>query len=355
MTPSVLIVGGGIGGLASAIGLSRAGWRVTVRERATGLAGVGTGLGIWPEAVRALDRLGLGDALRHRALRQAAGDIRRPDGRRVATIDTGKLERRTGEPVYLVSRPALLDILHSALPAGVVCFSSEVTDPQAARSKYDAVIGADGINSRVRTALFGPAYRMRYTGVTAWRGVVDLDLAAGGETWDPGRKFGFTPLGPGRANWYAAMRVPEGYQPAAGDLAELGERFGAWHDPIPRILARIKPDEILRHPLHHLNPPLPSYVRDNVALLGDAAHAMPPDLGQGACQALIDGLILGECLVRAGDVRSGLSEYDSRRRKPSQRIAALALRVSRLSLASRFTGLRDLTTRLALSVTSPGG
>jgi 2-polyprenyl-6-methoxyphenol hydroxylase-like FAD-dependent oxidoreductase len=350
-----LIVGGGIGGLASAIGLCRASWQVTVREQAEGLTGVGTGLGIWPEAVRALDRLGLGDVLRQQAWRQAIGFIRRPAGRRVATIDTDKIEQRTGEPVYLVSRPALLSMLHAAVPAGVVRFSAGVTDPSTVLADYDVVIGADGINSLTRRALFGPEYGLRYTGVTAWRGVVDLDLDAGGETWDRGRKFGFTPLGPGQANWYAAARVPEGYQPSAGDLAELTRHYGRWHDPIPRIVERVKPDAILRHPLHYLDPPLPSYVKANAALLGDAAHAMPPDLGQGACQALIDGLILSECLVAAPDVRSGLSEYDRRRRKRSQRLAAMALRVSRMSLATRLTGLRDLTTRIALTATSPGG
>jgi 2-polyprenyl-6-methoxyphenol hydroxylase-like FAD-dependent oxidoreductase len=96
MEKRALVVGGGIAGLASAIGLCRAGWRVSVRERAAGLPTTGTALGIWPAAVRALDRLGIGDTVRERGVRQRPGLIRRPDGRRVATLDTVRLERQIG-------------------------------------------------------------------------------------------------------------------------------------------------------------------------------------------------------------------------------------------------------------------
>jgi 2-polyprenyl-6-methoxyphenol hydroxylase-like FAD-dependent oxidoreductase len=355
MGQRALVIGGGIGGLASAIALSRAGWDVAVHERAPELPASGTALGIWPEAVHALDRLGLGEELRRSGRPQAPGVLRRQDGTRVATLDTGKLERRTGEPVYLVSRPALLGLLYAVLPAGTVRFSTKVTDPAALAEEHDVLVGADGINSRVRGTMFGPGFAARYSGVVTWRGVVDLEVESGGETWAPGRKFGFTPLESGRTNWYGTLRTAEGHEPADGDLAELARLFGTWHDPIPRIVREIKPDDVLRHSLHHLDPPLPSFVRDNVALLGDAAHAMPPDLGQGACQALIDGLVLGECLVDSANVGVALAEYDRLRRRRSQRVAAMARRVSAISYAKRCTGLRDLAVRAALAVTTPGG
>lgn len=353
MRKKAAVVGGGIGGLAAAIGLRAAGWKVTVFERGTHLPETGTGLGMWSSALRALDRLGLGEQARKVGRPQASGAIRRPDGSRIATLDMERLRRRHGEPVYLLSRPALLGLLHDALPPDVVHFGHTVDDPGPLREGYDVVIGADGINSGVRRALFGDRHRLRYTGMTVWRGVADLDTETGGETWGVGRKFGITPEEPGRTNWYAVLAAPEGYTPTDPDVVELRRHFGSWHDPIPAILDRYATSRVIRHDIYYLDPPLPSYVDGTVALLGDAAHAMTPDLGQGACQALIDGVTLADCLA-TGDVPAGLREYDRLRRRPTQRLAAMSTRASRLSQVRRFTAVRDVAVRLALAFGPPG-
>jgi 2-polyprenyl-6-methoxyphenol hydroxylase-like FAD-dependent oxidoreductase len=341
MARSAAVVGGGIGGLAAAIGLHRTGWDVTVFERAREPADVGTGLGLWPDAVRALDGLGVGAAVRARARRQASGALLRPDGSTIAILDADRIAARGGEPVYLLSRPALLAILAGALPDRVLRYGVEIT---ALPDGYDLVVGADGINSRLRAALFGDRHAPRYTGATSWRGVAAMDTASGSETWGDGARFGVTPLEPGRTNWYAAVVAPEGYR--AG-LADLRKRFAGWHDPIPGLLDLVDEAEVLRYDLHYLDPPLPTFVRGNVALIGDAAHAMTPDLGQGGCQAMIDGLALAESLSMAVDVPAGLRAYDARRRKPAQRIAAMSRRVGRIAQARRFTALRDVAVRLA--------
>ncbi|PXY24626.1 FAD-dependent monooxygenase [Prauserella muralis] len=352
MARTAAVVGGGIGGLTVAGGLIRAGWRVSVFERAEGPATTGTGLGIWPTALRALDRLGLGEAVRAAGRRQPDGAIRRPDGSRIATIDVGRVQRRQGDPVYLVSRPVLLGLLAGALPPGIVHYGVAVADPAALRAEYDLVIGADGIHSTVRGALFGSRSGLRYSGVVAWRGSVALDLEAGGETWGRGRKFGLTPQGPGCANWYATLRAAEDYRPPAGDLAELRGLFGDWHDPIPRVLERIEDGGVLRHGLHYLAP-LPGFTTGNVALLGDAAHAMTPDLGQGACQAMIDAVVLTEAVAGADDLASALRRYDRLRRPPTRRLAAASLRAGRLSRSTRWLPARDLAIRGALALASP--
>ncbi len=342
------IVGGGIGGLAAAIGLSRAGWQVTVFERAAGPTGAGTALGLWPQALQALDALGLGDAVRRLGTPQVSGALLRPDGSRIAKLNVDVLRRRTGDPVYLLSRPALLDLLAGAAPEGALHWGTTV---ETVPTGYDAVIGADGLASGVRTALFGAGYRPRYTGATAWRGCVEgMATGEGSETWGRGKRFGITPQEGGRTNWYATVCAPEGEHRPGHEVDELRAQFAGWHAPIPEILSRVSEDTVLRHDLYYLHPQLPSFVRGNVALIGDAAHAMTPDLGRGACEALVDAVALARCLAEEPDVHKGLTRYDRERRRPAQRLAATSTWAGRVAQARRLTRLRDGAVRLALAV-----
>ncbi len=343
MTRSVAVVGGGVGGSAAAAGFARDGWRVTVLERAAAPATDGTALGMWPEAVRALDGLGLGDGLRARSVRQSSMSLCRPDGRRLVSIE---VDRRRGSVAYLVARPDLVGLLVSALPEGVVRYGRPVdaADVAALREEYDLVVGADGIRSAARGLLFGedPADRLRSTGTVAFRGVAAVRVDAGTETWGRGARFGVLPHGAGRerANWYATLPAAD-VRAAGDDLALLRARFGDWHDPIPRVLDRVGEDGYLRHDLCDLHPRLPAYTDGrSLALLGDAAHAMTPDLGQGACQALLDGVALAASL-RGRSIPDGLAAYDRARRRRTQRLVTLARSVHRLAQARRGVRLRD--------------
>lgn len=328
MTGTAIVVGGGVGGLAAALGLQGRGWDVTVFERATGLPETGTGLGIWPEALSALDGLGLGAAVRDAGQVQGDGVVLRPDGSRIGTLRVGKL----AEPVRLVTRPVLLGLLYGGLGAGTVRFGETVTSLPSA----DVVVVADGIRSRLREKVFGPGAALRPAGGYVWRGTSSAVVASGGEVWGRGRKFGFTPQADGLTNFYAVHYAP---MPSVEDIGSLSEGFAGWCDPVGRVISGIRPGA-LRHELNYLGPALSSYVSGNVALVGDAAHAMTPDLGQGACQALIDGLVLAQCLTQGG----GLPEYDRLRRKASQRVAAMSRTVGRLA-AWRWTRTRDLVAK----------
>ncbi len=320
-----VIIGGGIGGLACAAALTRAGRAVTVLERRDEVADAGTALGMWPQALRALDALGLGDDVRRIAVEQTEAVFRGPDGARLFTA-------RMREPVRLISRGALTKLLLGAVPDGAVRTGVKVSDVDSVHA--GAVVGADGINSVVRQQVFGAA-PPRYSGYKAWRGHLTGEYRPLGEILGRGKKFGITEMEGGRTNWFAPLWAPEGARHDG-----WRREFDGWCDPVPEILDRTAETDILCHDLYFVGPPLRTFVRGRVALIGDAAHAMTPDLGQGACQALIDGATLGDCLAKYRPDEA-LSRYDLLRRKSSQRVARAARQAGMLTMRPGLAAVRD--------------
>lgn len=349
MTRSAAVVGAGVGGLSAAVGLARAGWSVTVLERWPEVVGTGAALGLWPEAQTALAELGLGPALDAVAVPYLGAALRDPTGRRLTPLPLARIRRRTGRDVVLTSRVTLVRLLlEAATAAGVaVRTGTAITDPDGLAAGHDVVVGADGLRSAVREAYFPGAAAPRDAGFTAWRGSVAGETGAYGETWGAGRVFGLTPMEPGRTNWYAAVRGEQPRADAATALRDLRDGYAGWADPIPAVLAATDPASLLQHRVFDLAPALPSYVSGNAVLLGDAAHAMTPMLGQGACQAVVDGVALAGELRDADDVATGLRRYDARRRPVTQRLVTASARAARVSLAQRHLGARDALLRAA--------
>jgi 2-polyprenyl-6-methoxyphenol hydroxylase-like FAD-dependent oxidoreductase len=332
MDGKAVIIGAGIGGLAAARALGQYGWDVTVLERAASLPRTGTTLGLWPTATRALEAVGAHQAVRDGAAlldgeTAARTGLRTPAGRTLVTM--------AGPPgIGLVSRPRLLE----ALADGVeVTFNASVDDP-GAHDAADVVIGADGAFSRTRELVFGPRYRVRSLGAVAWRGTVPGAVDAYGETWAPGALFGVTPTGRDATNWYACIRADHTY--TGPHLPRLEKLYGSWHPGVQDVLRRVDEESILHHELFE-SPPLPSYVSGNTALLGDAAHAMGPFLGRGACEALLDGVTLGQCLASAGTVTEALRDYDRERRAPTQRLVRASARMGRLAMMDSGSAVRN--------------
>lgn len=360
---SAVVVGGGIGGLAAAIGLRLAGWHVTVIERTPVPDDAGAGISLAANGLRALTTLGVGEAVEAASRRQYTGGTRTPDGRLLARMDGTALERELGAPIMGIPRAALHRILRAALPPESLVIGAEVTSvdttgPSRVRVAYgdtilDAglVVAADGIGSRLRRQLFPAHPGPVYSGSTVLRAITEQPVAgldADFElTWGRGAEFGHIAFPDGRAEWHAVINAPAGLR-HPDPLAEVRHRFGDWHDPIPALLTATRPDAVLHHDVHELATPLPTYAAGRIALLGDAAHAMTPHLGQGACQALEDAVTLASALGVAPTVEAALVRYDAERRPRSQTVARDARRAGRmgqqlahpLAVAARNTAIR---------------
>lgn len=344
MGSTAVVVGGGIGGLAAAIGLRRIGWEVTVVERASTLDDAGAGISLAANGLRALDELGVGEAVRDASRGQYRGGTRTPRGRRLARMDGAALEDAVGSPIMGIPRSTLHRLLRDSLPAeslhiGSEATSVEQTGPGTVRVRCgdavldaDLVVAADGIGSKVRSRLFpahpGPAH----SGSTVLRAITEhaVDLPTDFElTWGRGMEFGHIAFLDGRAEWHAVLSLPAGTR-FADPLAELRRRFHHWHDPIPALLEATRPAAVLHHDVNELRTPLPSYAVGRIALLGDAAHAMTPNLGQGACQALEDAVVLAAALGAEPTVETALARYDAERRPRSQAVARAAGQAGRM-------------------------
>lgn len=375
VTRRAVIAGAGLGGLTAAVALHQQGWSVTVCERAPELRPVGAGLAVAANGLRALDFVGVGDAVRKLAAIQGGAAVQRPDGRVLSRTSGEAIVRRFGEPVVLAVRSAVHALLADRLPSGAIRLGTPATgiEPGGEHAparlltdggplEADLVVVADGVDSVLRAALFPRHPRPRFSGFTAWRMLVAAPAEAyiPGETWGSGQVFGVTPLADGRIYAYAAdrsrkpratPRTDTGVGVGVDERVELLKLFGSWHAPIPDLIAAAEPASILHHDIYELAESLPSLHVGRVAILGDAAHAMTPHLGQGACQAFEDAVTLA-ALVAGTDpeaIPSALPGYTALRKPRTSDIVRRSHRAGAFTQArSRpAVAVRDLTVRVA--------
>lgn len=335
----IVIVGGGIGGLAAALALRREGFEPSVYEQAPELLEVGAGIALWPNAFRALERLGLGGEVLARAGRIERALWLGRDG----TTYKHFAFPETGSPAVALRRADLQTVLRAALPAGSLHLGEtfegfegfegfaggggEVVARFAGGSEVacDVLVGADGLHSRVRARMLGESEPV-YRGYSVWRGVTRL---AGGplpnetalEVYGEGRRFGVGPLGLGRTGWWATANEPEGTpEPPSEHASKLSRLFGGWCAPVTELIEATPSESILRNAAYD-RPAAGRWGEGRVTLLGDAVHPMTPNLGQGGCMAVEDAAVLARCLAKYRDARVALRAYESRRRARAEAVA----------------------------------
>jgi 2-polyprenyl-6-methoxyphenol hydroxylase-like FAD-dependent oxidoreductase len=327
MAPKIAIIGGGIGGLTAAVALARRGLAAEVFEQAPVLEEVGAGVGLWPNAMTALEPIGLSGKVAGLAVKVARQGLRRSDGTWLMCFPGELMVERWGAGFALVHRAELQQLLAAELGSSAIHLGARCTGfengSRAVTARFadgrevqaDVLVGADGVHSAVRAALFGPA-PLRYRGYVTVRGITpagSVPLPADGyETWGRGARFGLGPTSGQRIIWYATWNAAAGGKDDGDTAARLRELFGGWHDPVPAIVDATPETDLIRNDIYDRRPTR-AWSRGRVALIGDAIHPMTPDLAQGACQAIVDATTLAICLAGACDSRAALRDYQQRR------------------------------------------
>jgi salicylate hydroxylase len=347
--PSVIIVGGGIGGLFAANALKTRGIEVSVYEQAPELGEVGAGLYITPNSVRQLQRVGLGaDVEKWGARVGPASHYFYSDGTPIAPVQVTDSSGWSAN--FGMHRADFVDFLAAALPPRIVhtghrCTGFEQAGDKArvkfengAMAEADIVVGSDGIHSALRPYVFPPSQPV-FSGTVAYRGTVPHERLPDwpNERWQmwlgKGKHFLVFPLRAGKLLNYvgfvpASQEMKESWS-APGDPDALRAEFAGWDPRIERLLAEV--DKTFRWSLYDREP-MPIWTKGRLTLLGDAAHPMLPHLGQGANQAIEDGMALATILSRVSNDQApaALAAYEQLRRE----------RVAEVQRGARQNGMR---------------
>lgn len=341
MSTRVLIVGGGIGGLTAAIALRKAGCQVLVLERADELSAVGAGILLQENALSALKTIGIADDVSEAGVHVRGGEISTLSGRVImelrwdgrsplgVAIHRADLQRILADHVGLERVRTAAAVVRYALrddkAVAVLATGEEIWG--------DVLVGADGIYSAVRRQHLdaGPP---RYSGYTCWRGVTRhgdrFERGEVFEIWGAGRRFGGVHVDE-RLYWFAPVNAaPGGRDEPDRAKAALLELYRDWPERVLATIEATPESAILRNDIID-RPFRRDWGRGPVTLLGDAAHPMTPDRGQGAAQAIEDAVVLGRCMSAAANPVEALRRYERRRRARTRHFVRQSRMIGRMA------------------------
>ena len=368
MTKQITIIGGGIAGLTTAIALNKKGFKTQIFESASEINAVGAGLGLGANAIMAFDRLGLKNEVIERGRALPSFSIYDQKKKLITRTDSHKVSARYGVDNFTIHRAELHQLLLSKIDTQSIHTNKKVKNIQQKENSVlvkfqdgtihetEFLIAADGIHSTVRKILL-PDVEPRYSGYTCWRAVLEntnLNLTESSETWGTKGRFGIVPLAGNKVYWFACVNSSRNNSGFKNFKAkDILDHFQEFHEPIPSVLKETKDENLLWNDIFDLKP-INKFAYDNILLVGDAAHATTPNLGQGACQAIEDAVVLTSELSKVTDVRQAFRNFEKRRVARTQSIVNTSWKIGKVAQLENkiLVGLRNFVFRITPSSVS---
>ena len=326
----VVIIGAGMGGLATGIALRQAGYNVEIYDRVSDLRPAGAGISLWSNGVKVLNRLGLGKEIALIGGKMDRIAYYSNTGEKLTDFSLQPLVDRVGQRPYPVARTdlqgMLLEVFGAEVQLNSKCFAVEQDGDSVTavfedgrKATGDVLIAADGTHSMLRSYVLGHVVERQYVGYVNWNGLVPIseDLAPR-NNWDvyvgEHKRASMMPVGGDRFYFFFDVPLPKGTESRPDHREDLASFFKGWALPVQTLIQRLDPLKTNRVEIHDVEP-LQTLVRGRVALLGDAAHSSAPDLGQGGCQAMEDALVLTNYLQTTNiSVEDALKRYEAARK-----------------------------------------
>ncbi len=362
MQTPISIVGGGIAGLTTAFALQNMGISVKVFEAASEIKAAGAGLALGANAIKAFEKLGIAQEVTEAGRQLSAFTIYDDKGKLLTRTNTERLSKKYGVNNFTIHRSVLHKVLLSKLDTACIVTGKRSKDIQQEKEGYsvlfddgseletNCLIVAEGINSPIRQKLL-PGTRLRYSGYTCWRGVVNnssLQIDETSETWGTKGRFGIVPMANNTVYWFACINAEANSEAFKSfKIKNLLDHFEDFHSPIPQILSDTAEEALIWGDINDLEP-IDQYAFGNAVLIGDAAHATTPNMGQGACQALEDAVILSREIQRSADMQSAFKSFEKKRLKRTHFIVKRSYQIGKIAQERNplLAGLRNMVLRL---------
>lgn len=348
-----IIVGAGIGGLSAAIAMQMRGINVKVFESATSLNPVGAGILVPPNAMAILDRYNLTQQVQRAGCPIESLVIQDSEGKKISKTPAHYSKNGVIYQTIAIHRGALQTILLRALAPDTLltdkqCLTvsssvngAEATFRDGTKVYGEFLVGADGIHSRVRESIF-PDSPLRYSGQTCWRGVSNITLPQKllmqlTEVWGSGLRFGFVQIADTQVYWYATRREDAGgIDDSTNIKQQLIDLYRDFLDPVGEIIFQTNPSSIIRDDISDLSP-LTSWFSNSVILVGDAAHASTPNLGQGGAQAIEDSWVLAEKIATCETLQNAFESFQVSRFAKVKKIVNVSWQIGKATNISNKT------------------
>ncbi|MBV1915604.1 MAG: FAD-dependent monooxygenase [Pseudomonadales bacterium] len=342
-----IIVGAGIGGLSTAIAMQQHHIDVKIYEASNKLSPIGAGILVPPNAMIILERYGLAEKIKHAGVCIDSTDIFSSNGRPIAQTSAHFTKNGTGYQVVAILRSTLQSILVDSLSPGALVTGKRCAyvntksdgielffeDGSSVSARY--LVGADGLRSNVRASIF-PDSALRYSGQICWRGLSEINLSSKwmkslSEVWGPGIRFGFVPVGNSKVYWYATKRQEaNGIDDPASVKERLLDIYSAFPTPVSEIISQTANSSIISDDLNDLRP-LKSWFSKSTVLIGDAAHASTPNLGQGGAQAIEDSWVLAEKLAANTSIQNAFQQFEKLRFSKARKVTNMSWQIGKVT------------------------